>query len=134
MKKYIFTRTAIIAVILAVIFVANRSSADDPEQHGFYGTISYDECDCGMGAYSDKVAIQELPSGTPDYFTLFCRNNQSEYDTEESEKVYPPGNYKIWLVLNENTDCETSTIQQVYHQYSKQQVNLTAYGPTGGGS
>ena len=135
MKRYILTGTAILAVVLAVVFVFNHSSADDPEQHGFYGYVTYSNCDCSDGAYPDRVFIQELPSGTPDGYYLVCRNNQGWYDTEiMAEKTYPPGDYKIWLDLWDDSDCETGTIQQVYHQYATQQVDLTAYGPGGGGS
>jgi hypothetical protein len=133
MKRYILAGTAVLAIVLAVVFVFGRSSADEIEQHGFWGIVTYSNCNCGQGAYGDQVAIQQLPSGPIDYWASVCRNNEGWYDTEAmGETVYPPGNYKIWLILNENSDCETSSIRYVTHRYAKQQVDLSASAPGGG--
>ncbi len=137
MKRYILTGTAILAVVLAVVFAVNRSSADEPKWRGFYGTITYNDCDCTDGAYADRVYIKKLPSGTPENVGVSCYQGVGSYDTEASSQlVFEPGDYQLWVVFNPAgpSECETGSIQEVKHQYGKQQVNLTVYGPTGGGS
>ncbi len=137
MKRYIFTGMAILAVVLTIVFVANRSSADENDYHGFYGSITYNDCDCTDGAYADRVYIKKLPSGTPKYVGVTCRQGVGSYDTEVSDDlVFAPGSYQLWVEFDDGglSECETSSIEQVTHGYSKQQVNIIAYGPTGGGS
>ena len=82
MKRYILAGTAVLAAILIVVFFVNRSNADDPEQHGFYGTITYHDCDCTEGGYADLVYIKELPSGPTKSSPIWCSQGVGYYDTE----------------------------------------------------
>jgi hypothetical protein len=133
MKRYILAGTALLAVVLTVILVYGRSNADESELHGFYGYVTYSNCDCGEGAYGDKVAIKNLATSETDYYPSVCRNNQGWYDTEAMEgKVYDPGNYEIWVDLNGESNCETSSTRFVTHGHLEQQVDLTASAPGGG--
>ena len=137
MKRYILTGTAIIAVVLAVIFVVNRSDADEPKWRGFYGSITYSDCDCTDEAYADKVYIKKLPSGPTEHVGVSCYQGVGSYDTEASSQlVFEPGDYQLWVEFHPlgGSECETSSIEEVEHGYSKQQVDITAHGPTGGGS
>ena len=138
MKRYILAGTAVLAAILIVVFFVNRSNADDPEQHGFYGTITYHDCDCTDGAYADMVYITKLPDGPTKSVGVYgCGQGTGYYDTElTNDLVFEPGDYKLIVGFDPegSSECNLSSISQVYHQYSKQQVNLAAYGPTGGGS
>jgi hypothetical protein len=137
MKRYILAGTAVLAFVLTVIFVFGRSSAGEIEHRGFYGSITYNNCDCTDGAYADQVYIKKLPSGPIDNVGVSCYQGVGSYDTEASNQlVFEPGDYQLWVGFNPSgpSECETSAIQQVKHQYGKQQVDLTVYGPGGGGS
>ena len=132
MKKYIFGGAALLAVILAVIFIANRSEAQrgSIEYHGFYGTITYRGCECTEQAYADKVYVKELPDGIPVYVGVLCEQGVGSYDTEASiGKVFAPGTYQLWMEFYPGqSECDSSSVAVVEHGYSKQQVNLSAYG------
>jgi hypothetical protein len=138
-KKYIFTGAAMLAVIMAVVLAVNRPNAQEvpPTFHGFYGTITYTNCDCIDEAYGDRIYIKKLPSGPTKDVGLSCHLGVGSYDTEASDMlVFEPGDYQLWVWFNPSgpSECETSQIVEVEHNYQKQQVNLIAYGPTGGGS
>lgn len=138
MKRYILAGVALLAVVLTVVLVFGRSNAGEIEQHGFYGTITYTNCDCTDGAYADRVHITKLPNGPTETVHVYgCSQGTGAYDSELTDGlVFEPGDYKLIVGFNDEgpSECELSTIAQVTHQYSKQQVNLTAYGPSGGGS
>jgi hypothetical protein len=133
MKRYILAGTAFLAIVLAVVFVFGRSNAGEIEQHGFWGNVTYSNCECGQGAYGDQVSVKDLSTGQTDYFASVCRNNQGLYDTElMGDTVYPPGDYQISLILHSGSDCEVSSSKYVTHGYAKQQVDLSASTPSGG--
>ena len=134
MKKYIFGVLALGAVILGTMSFLNPSSTMAQEYRGFYGTITYKNCECTDEAYADRVYIKKLPSGPTEWVPIWCNSGSGSYDTEASNQlVFAPGDYQIWVEFDpEYSECETSNIEQIEHGYSKQQVNLTALGPTGG--
>jgi hypothetical protein len=137
MRRYILAGTAVVAVILTVVFVYGRSGAGEIEHRGFYGSITYNNCDCTESAYADQVYIKKLPSGPTEHVGVICNQGVGTYDTEASDQlVFEPGDYQLWVWFNPSgpSECETSSIEEVEHQYGKQEVNITAYGPTGGGS
>jgi len=139
MKRYMLIGTATLVLGLAAVFLFGRLGAQEtpPEWHGFYGSITYNNCECTDEAYADKVYIKRLPSGPIKSVGVSCNFGVGSYDTEESDDlVFEPGDYQLWVEFNEQgpSECETSSIEQVEHQYSKQEVDITAYGPTGGGS
>jgi len=137
MKRYMLIGTATLVFGLAAVFLFGRSEADNPEWRGFYGSITYNNCECTDGAYADRVYIKKLPNGpTKSAGVYYCSQGTGTYDTERTDDlVFEPGDYQLWVEFHPvYSECETSYIEQVEHGYSKQQVDLTALGPTDGGS
>ena len=136
MKKYIFGGAGVLIVILVVIFAAQRSQADLQPYYGFKGTITYTNCDCTDGAYGDRVYIKKLPNGPIKSAGVYgCSQGSGAYNTKATDGlVFEEGDYQLWVGFNPTySECETSQIEQVEHGLSEQTVNLTAYGPSGGG-
>lgn len=135
MKRYIFAGAALLAFILASLSLFNPSSAIAQEYAGFYGTITYSQCECSEGAYPDKVVIKEIPDGEPVPCGITCDEGYGWYNTGVSCAVFPPGNYQLSLQFDDSgSECVTGAVVQVTHGYTSQRVDLTAYGSGGGGS
>jgi hypothetical protein len=48
--------------------------------------------------------------------------------------TFEPGWYYVYVVLHSGTDCDHTYISAYQHGTSTQEINLTVYGPNGGGS
>jgi hypothetical protein len=135
MNRYIFAGAALLAVIFAAISLFSPSKAVAQEYAGFYGTITYSQCECTEEAYADKVVIKEIPDGDPVVCGITCDGDYGTYDTESNCAVFPPGNYQLYLQFDDpNSECVIGSVVQVTHGYTSQKVDLTAYGSGGGGS
>jgi len=105
---------SILTGLLISIFLVGIALAEG----GFYGTINYKDCTCDT---NDDV----ICSGVPCYNT--------------GHHTYPTGYYKLWVDLNDFSDCDKSNIEIIYHDadLGDQEVNLTVNGkedqPEGGG-
>ncbi len=86
-----FGRVFLTMLIMAV-FAASAAVADG----GFYGEITYLNCDCQELAYGDKVIIKAV-GGFEGWAAVSCRWTQPGYN---SASTYPPEYYirfmSIW--------------------------------------
>lgn len=115
---------------LAAIFFAAMFSVFAFADGGFYGSVSYtgNNCDCVQG---DKVAIQATSSeAPPSYFWIDHLHATHEYSTGST--TFPPGNYRIWVVLSDSSTCYGSDVEIVSHGSGNQEVNITVHGAEGG--
>jgi len=124
------TSKSILTGLLISIFLVGFALAEG----GFYGTINYKDCTCDTW---DDVMIQLYEGGgEPDAYGVFCAGVPC-YNT--GHHTYPTGYYKLWVDLNDFSDCDKSNIEIIYHDadLGDQEVNLTVNGkedqPEGGG-
>jgi len=122
---------SILTGLLISLFTAGLAFADS----AFYGPIDYKDCDCVGGAHADQVAIYNMATQDTSYQGVTCRAGGDGYTTVED---FPAGWYKLWVELSEDSECDKSQIEQVYHDgIEYQEVKLIVYGklsqPDGGG-
>ena len=94
---------------------------------GFYGTVTYNNCDCTLAG--DKVMIVPVSGGDPDECGIDC-SPCCGYNTQGCDPVtFPPGTFKLWVHLDAGTDSCATAIKIVEHGSESQEVNLTVQGP-----
>ena len=123
-------RHIFLGLILA-IFISSMAFADG----GFYGSITYKNCDCSWPPYYDRVRIERTDqSGGPWYYGVDCGHHG--YSTQGGNpETFPPGQYTIGLVFGDSSNCTLTFFQGVTHGEDWQEVNLVAYRqgtPAGG--
>lgn len=111
--------------LLLLALIAATALADG----GFYGTITYKNCDCTSGG-GDRVKIQKLPGGVGDECVVDCWPCCG-YNTEADclPHTFSPGTYRLWVDLHEGTDSCATVIKIVEHGEELQEVNLVVNGP-----
>jgi hypothetical protein len=118
--------------LLFIVFSAATlwAGPDNSEKHGgFYGTVTYVNCTCDT---YDRVSIEPASGGDPSLFYLERCGGQPGYTT--SPTTFVQGYYYIGIVKHQGSDCDHTFVQLVQHGSFDQEVNLTIYGPDGGGS
>lgn len=115
------TRYIIIVVAMLLLFSA-AAFADG----GFYGEVKYIDCDVTMG---DKVAIRLNSGGPISYYYVDHLHPAHGYTT--GVDTFSSGTYRLWVVIDESSDCDKSDIDIVIHGSSNQQVDLTVKGDAG---
>lgn len=125
------TSRSILTGLFISIFFTGFALADS----GFYGPINYINCDCVDGATADQVRIYNMSTEETSYQGVLCNPGGDGYFTVED---FPAGWYKLSVKLSEDSECDKSQIEQVYHDgIEDQEVKLTVYGkagtPDGGG-
>ena len=110
---------------LAAIFLAAAFSVFAFADGGFYGSVVYtgEDCDCTMG---DKVAITPTSGGDTVYCWIDHLHASHEYSSGST--TFPPGNYKLWVVLADGSKCYGSDVEIVTHGSGIQEVKLTVHG------
>ena len=102
------------------------------EQGGFYGIITFEDCHCENPF--DRVSIRPANGGDGYHYGARCNSLPPYgYTTLTSDHPYwDPGYYYISFVIREESDCDHTFVQYVYHGSEHQEVNLVVYGPSGG--
>jgi hypothetical protein len=95
---------------------------------GFYGSITYDDCDCTYPPDGDKVMIRPVGGGTPYECGINCP--RESYNTDGCWPfTFPPGTYEMWVAAK---DCYNYWPPKVVvHGEEWQEVNFTVHGPEG---
>jgi hypothetical protein len=131
MKAKIIFLALFLATCLAVSVWA-QAPQDPGVYGGFYGDIHYQNCTCNM---ADQVKIQSTSGGQAYlYYIERCGGNPGYTTAHGSPSTFIPGNYYISAALHEGSDCDHTYVQMVQHGYADQKVDLTVYGPSGGGN
>ena len=122
---------SILTGLLISIFLVGIAFADS----AFYGPIDYRDCDCTGFAYADRVVIYNMATQDTSYQGVTCRAGGDGYTTVLE---FPAGWYKLWVKVCEDSECDRSLIEQVYHDgIEYQEVKLIVLGkagqPDGGG-
>jgi hypothetical protein len=126
------TRIIFLALImLACLTGWAWAQPDDPGvNYGFYGTVTFHDCDCD-NPY-ERVEIWQ--AGSPhQLYGVVCNDNPKWYNTRSTgiggaPKLYAPGYYYLSFSLMAGSgDCTYTVVQYVYHGGEDQQVNLDAY-------
>jgi hypothetical protein len=103
---------------ILVVFMFAAALADG----GFYGGITYINCDCTQ--FEDKVYIQPVLGGEGGVCNIDCLCNlYNTYGCDPS--TYPPGTYRMWVA---SPGCKCN-ISYVVHGSEDQEVNFTVRGP-----
>jgi hypothetical protein len=115
-------RNILLGLIL-VIFVSAMAFADG----GFYGSVTYKNCDCYWNG--DKVIIKPLEGQCdPGYCWVDCWG--PGYSTQGADpETYPPGLYDLTVEISEQSNCYYGVTVRVYHGEDWQEVNLVVKGP-----
>ena len=115
-----------------VIFASAIVLADG----GFYGSVTYKNCECTT-LPKDNVEIYQELSNQSYFCHVQCNAGQGSYNTRvcDPPHVYPPGWYVLHVAVSRESNCwgghPTPGIPvRVYHGLDWQEVNLVVEGPT----
>jgi hypothetical protein len=118
-------------IILALILFACFSSAALADG-GFNGTVTYKDCTCNT---ADKARIQPTSGGQAYEYNLARCGGTPGYTTQGGNpETFAPGTYYVSVVIHTGSDCDHTFVQYVNHGTAWQTVDLTVYGPAGGGT
>ena len=122
-------RNLLLGLIL-VIFVSTVALADG----GFYGSVTYKNCECSWPPNYDRVRIVRIDQvGGPWFYGVDCWG--PGYSTEGgAPETFPPGRYQLVVALDENSECRKGLgglSVVVTHGDDWQEVNLIVRGPEG---
>ena len=111
-------RHVLLGLVLA-IFISSIALANG----GFYGSVTYNHCDCTWN--EDYVKIQLVTGGQIYSYGIDCWG--PGYTTDPD--TFEPGWYRLWVDFNEiEGDCTASFPITVYHGEEDQEVNLKVQG------
>jgi len=114
-----FARYVILS-LLVVAFMSPAAFADG----GFYGTVTYSNCDCtGMGG--DIVRIKKMSTGQMWDCDVGCRPCCGYNTGSCGLSTFPPGTYRLWVVVEDNCHSLPKTVE---HGHDWQEVNIKVYG------
>ncbi len=117
-----FVRYLILNLIL-VAFTSVAAFADG----GFYGSITYNNCDCQFPPDNDRVMIRLV--GGQDEYACGINCFREVYNTAGCPPfTFPPGTYEMWVAAH---DCYSYWPPKiVVHGEELQEVKFTVHGPS----